>query len=185
MTLEEAARLAGGLHWVESRLFEVLGGWVASTPEVEVKLLFDRHSQHHAWRARQWWDRLPVLAGVDRDALCVAPSAAGDDAASALAALDHTVTRLAGAYRVAVPRLVVAYVDLRSRANPASDGSMIRTLEVVSADLTADWREGEAKLQAMLPTPAAIDAAAGAVSLLERTLLGSPAGAGGDQARPV
>ena len=65
MLLEDAARLAGSHRWIESRLFEILGGWVASTEEVHAKLLFDRHSQHHAWRAAQWWDRLPVSSGLD------------------------------------------------------------------------------------------------------------------------
>ena len=106
MLLDEAARRAGGHRWVEARLFEILGGWVASTDEVDAKLLFDRHSQHHAWRADQWWDRLPVLADVDRPGLVVAPSPGVGALAGGLADLDGTIPRLAGAYRVALPRLV-------------------------------------------------------------------------------
>ncbi|HET9077741.1 MAG TPA: hypothetical protein VFN68_12485 [Acidimicrobiales bacterium] len=83
-SLDESARLAGSHAWFERRMFEILGSWVASTPDPAVKLMLDRHSQHHAWRARQWWDRLPVLADVDRDAL-IEP--AGAAVAAALARL--------------------------------------------------------------------------------------------------
>ncbi|HWE57130.1 MAG TPA: hypothetical protein VG435_16590, partial [Acidimicrobiales bacterium] len=78
-SLDESAAWAGRHRWIENRLYEVAGAWVPSTPDVEVKLLFDRHSHHHAWRAAQWWDRLPVLADVDRDAQCRPPSASWDD----------------------------------------------------------------------------------------------------------
>ena len=83
LTLDDAARLAGAHRWAEMRLFEVMGSWVAGTDDVDAKLLFDRHSQHHAWRAGQWWERLPVSAGVDRDGLVVAPSPAVQAAAAA------------------------------------------------------------------------------------------------------
>jgi hypothetical protein len=169
--LEEAARLAGGHRWVELRLFEILGTWVSSTDDVDAKLLFDRHSQHHAWRAEQWWDRLPVLADVDRDALVEVPSAEVAAAGDSLAALEPTVDRLAGAYRVALPRLAAAYLGHRLQANFASDGAAIRTLDLLLPDVTADWREGEALLQHRLLNAPAVDAAAAAVAQLERMLV--------------
>jgi len=180
MTLGEAARLAGGHRWVEGRLFEILGGWVASTAEVDAKLLFDRHSQHHAWRADQWWDRLPLLADVDRDALVVAPSAAVADAVDALAEVAAArsevagaVTRLAGVYRVALPRLARAYQRHRSQSSPASDGATIRTLDLLLPDVAADWREGEFLLQKLLVDEAAVETAAATVARLERLMAGS------------
>ena len=154
--------------WAESRLFEILGGWVASTDEPEAKLLFDRHSQHHAWRAQQWWDRLPVLADVERDGLIQPPTPAAAAAAVGLAGLDSTVPRLAGAYRVALPRLVAAYHGHRLRADPTSDGSVIRTLDLLLSDVVGDWREGEVFLQLLLTDEAAVGRAAAAVASLER-----------------
>jgi hypothetical protein len=127
MLLDEATGLAGGHFWAESRLFETLGAWVASTDEPAAKLLFDRHSQHHAWRAQQWWDRLPVLADVDRDRLIQPPTPAVAAGAAALAGLEGATARLAGVYRVALPRLFAGYQRHRQRADPASDGSAIRT----------------------------------------------------------
>jgi hypothetical protein len=169
--LEEAARLAGGHRWVEGRLFEILGGWVATTADIDVKLLFDRHSQHHAWRADQWWDRLPQLADVERDAYVLAPSTGAAEAAAALAGLEGTVPRLAGAYRVALPRLAGAYQGHRSAANPASDGAAIRTLDLLLPDVTSDWREGEVLLQGLIVDRAAVEAATATAARIESLLV--------------
>jgi hypothetical protein len=171
LTLGEGARLAGGHRWVEARFFEILGGWVTSTADVDAKLLFDRHSQHHAWRADQWWDRLPVLADIDRTSLVVAPSPEAAVAADDLAALEGTVARLAGAYRVGLPRLAGGYQRHRSQTNPASDGAAIRTLDLLLPDVAADWREGEILLQCLLTDDAAVQEAASTVARLERVIV--------------
>ena len=172
VSLEDSARLAGAHCWSERRLFEIVGGWVASTQEPAVKLMLDRHSQNHAWRAAQWWDRLPVLAGVDRDALVAAPGAPAAAAMEALQALEGTVARLAGAYRVALPRLFSAYTAHRAAAGPVSDGATLRTLGIVGPDLASDWGEGEVALQGLLRDEAAVGDAAGAVRGLEALLAG-------------
>lgn len=169
--LDEAARRAGGYRWAEGRLFEILGGWVASTPEPAVKLMLDRHSQHHAWRAGQWWDRLPVLAGVDRDALVTAPDPAAAAWTDALGALRGTVERLAGAYRVAVPRLAAAYEQGRALLSQVADGSSLRTVDLVVRDLEADWREGEIALQVLLVDGAGVEAASVTASRLETMIV--------------
>jgi hypothetical protein len=172
LLLDEGARWAGGHRWVESRLFEILGSWVPTTDDVDAKLLFDRHSQHHAWRAAQWWERLPVLADVDRDALVVAPSPQVAAAAEDLAAVEGTVARLAGAYRVALPRLAGAYHEHRLLANPASDEAAIRTLDLLLPDVGADWRHGEVLLQSLLVDAGLVQAAATTVARLEVVLVG-------------
>ncbi len=167
ITLEQGARRAGAYRWAEARLFEILGGWVTSTPEQEAKLLLDRHSQHHAWRARQWWDRLPLLAGVDRDALVDAPSPDAAAAADALAGTEGTVARLAALYRVALPRLVAAYTVHRQQATPLSDGATLRTLDLVGRDAEGDWREGEVLLQGLIVDVSSAQVAASSAGRLE------------------
>jgi hypothetical protein len=167
LTLEDSARLAGGHCWVERRLFEVLGGWVDSTPEPAVKLMFDRHSGHHAWRAGQWWDRLPVLADVDRTALLAADPAALAEVVRNLAAAPPTVGRLAGAYRFALPRLWNGYARHLALTSPTSDGAAMRTLRMAMADVEADWREGEVLLQDLLCQPHLVRVAADTVAELE------------------
>jgi len=160
-TLEESAALMGGFRWVETRLFELLGAWVPSAGEPEVMAMLDRHSQHAAWRAAQWWDRLPVVASIDRPSLVRAPSA-GYEAAVEVLGQDGLalVERLAGAYRVLFAHLAVGYRGLRAAATPWSDGPVMRTLGHVVPDLIEDWLEGEAALQSMLTV--ATDSGAGA-----------------------
>ena len=169
--LEESARLAGSHCWSERRMFEILGGWVASTSETDVKLMLDRHSQNHAWRAGQWWDRLPVLADVDRAGLVRAPGPAAEEAMRLLEETVDTVERLAGAYRFAVPRMFAAYGHHRAVANPVSDGSALRTLNLAASDLASDWGEGEIALQGLLISSAETERAAGTVGRLERLLV--------------
>lgn len=169
-SLEESARLAGAHRWAESRLFEILGGWVASTDELDARLMLDRHSHHCAWRAGQWWDRLPILADVDRSALCVAPGEMAERAADHLARVEGTVARLAVVYRSALPRLWSAYERHRSQAGPVADGSALRTLGMVLPDVAADWREGEMLLQQMLEGPEDVGEVARAVAAYEEIL---------------
>jgi hypothetical protein len=172
-TLDESARRAGHHLWAEARLFEALGGWVTSTADPDLKLMLDRHSKHCAWRAAQWEERLPVLADVDRGALRRPPSEAVARAVDRLAGLDSPVARLAGAYRVALPRLWAAYDRHRRAAGEVADGSTLRALAIVSADLGNDWREGELALQDLLADAAAVAEAARAVADLEELLAGT------------
>ena len=60
-TVEESARRIGHYGWIEMRLFEALGGWVATVPELDVKTMLGRHCYHHAWHAELWVKRLPEL----------------------------------------------------------------------------------------------------------------------------
>jgi hypothetical protein len=168
--LEARARVSGAHCWFEGRMFEILGAWVATTDEREAKLMFDRHSLHHSWRAAQWQERLPVVAGLDVDIMVAAPAAATEKALAALAEMRGSVRRLAGAYRVAIPRLAAAYAADLATASTVSDGSAIRTLHIVGADLQADWREGEFALQRLIVDRAAADAASAVVAGLETML---------------
>ena len=60
-TVEESAARVGHYKWIEMRLFEVLGGWVATVPELDVKMRLGTHTYHHAWHAELWHKRLPEL----------------------------------------------------------------------------------------------------------------------------
>jgi hypothetical protein len=158
---------------MESRLFEVLGAWAADAEPTPVRLMFDRHSRHCAWRADLWWNRLPVLADVERASLSIPAWPAFAQVVEQLTQLTEPVDRLAGAYRVALPRTWAAYRSHRQLATEPADGSVLRTLEIVSTDLAADWQEGEAALQAALTDSAAVARSAATVAALEELLTGS------------
>lgn len=135
--------------------------------------MLDRHSQHHAWRARQWWDRLPVLDDVDREGLVVEPSPAVGAVMAELTQLLGTAIRLAGLYRVAMARVHVSYRDHRKLAGEVADSSIVRTLEIVGRDVVRDWTEGEAALQSLLISTESVDGAASTVARLELLLSGA------------
>ena len=67
--VEESARRVGNYKWVEMRLFEALGGWVATVPELDVKMRLGTHCYHHAWHAELWHKRLPELREMNPDRL--------------------------------------------------------------------------------------------------------------------
>ena len=71
-TVEETARRVGHYKWIEMRLFEVLGGWVATVPELDVKMRLGTHCYHHAWHAELWHKRLPELREMNPERLTVA-----------------------------------------------------------------------------------------------------------------
>ena len=71
-SVEESARRVGNYKWIEMRLFEVLGGWVATVPELDVKLRLGTHCYHHAWHAELWHKRLPELREMNPDRLTAA-----------------------------------------------------------------------------------------------------------------
>lgn len=152
-TLHEAARRAGHLRWIEMRLFEALGRWVATVPEVEAKLLLGAHSFHHAWHADLWLERIPVLRDVDPEALTVPPNdelVAFVDALIEPQAPELTIEKLAGVYRVLVPAKVAAYRFHLANTSPITDAPTIRALGHILQDELADWQDGEALLQALV-----------------------------------
>ncbi|MBW3615381.1 MAG: hypothetical protein KY439_08755, partial [Actinobacteria bacterium] len=86
LSLEEAARRLGHYRWLEMRLFEVLGGWVGSVPQLDVKLRLGPHSLHHAWHAELWEERLPQWREMTPANLTIPPSDAMVQFVEALAA---------------------------------------------------------------------------------------------------
>ena len=173
-TLEESARRLGHYAWTEARLFELIGGWVATVPEIDVKLRIAPHSHHHAWHADLWRGCLPKLREMAADDL-IRP--AGPDVDAFVAALaepqapELTIEKLVGAYRVAVPHLVAAYTHHQGRTSAVADAPTIRTLGIVLRDELDDWREGELALQTLLRTPADVARAAARQAELESVLV--------------
>lgn len=153
LMLAETARRVGSYAWVEMRLFEILGAWVASAPEVGVKLRFGTECYHHAWHAELWRARLPHLDQVDLDDLTAAANEQLEAFMAGLAAPaepDQTIEKLVGLYRVLLPHKVTAYTEHLRAASIVSDAPIIRALNLALADELADWRSGEILVQAHL-----------------------------------
>lgn len=173
-TVEETARRVGNYKWIEMRLFEALGGWVATVPELDVKLRLGTHCYHHAWHAELWHKRLPELREMNPDRLTTPPN---DELVQFVAALtepeapDQTIEKLVGVYRVLIPALVAAYTYHRNNTSTITDAPTIRSLGFALQDLQDDWRDGEMMLQSLIETPEEVRRAADHQVKLQTLLL--------------
>ncbi|MBW3557414.1 MAG: hypothetical protein KY454_10825 [Actinobacteria bacterium] len=172
--LEEAARRLGHYRWIEMRLFEILGGWAASVPEVAVKLLLAPHSFHHAWHSELWHKRLPQLREMSPEAMTVPPNDTMVEFVDALVAPkdpDETIEKMVGVYRVLIPHKITAYGFHLDHTEVTTDGPTIRWLRHVLQDEMDDWREGEMLIQSLLQTPDEVQRAAAHQARLEALLV--------------
>lgn len=169
-TVEESARRAGHYAWIEMRLFEALGGWVATVPELDVKTTLGRHCYHHAWHAELWVKRLPELREMRPERLIKPPNV---DLEAFVAALtepegrDLTIEKLVGVYRVLLPRKIAAYTYHLNATSRITDAPTIRSLGFILDDEATDWREGEMLLQSLIQTDDEVARAARRQSELE------------------
>jgi hypothetical protein len=147
-TLEVTARRVGHARWIEQRCFELLGGWVTSTPEPDVKIVFARQSHHHAWHAELFEKVLPLANGFTADGLVTAPSTEWSRFIDDLAAVPGTGDRLVGAYELLIPATLGEYEQWLDIADRVRDAPLRRWLGFVIADERADLAEGRAVLAA-------------------------------------
>ena len=151
-TLEETARRLGNYAWTELRVSEVLGGWVATTAELEVKLALGTQCYHHAWHAELWHRGLPELREMRPDRLTVPANDQVVALLDAISEADATIERLVGAYRVLLPRKIAAYTHHLERSSAVADAPVIRSLRFALGDEMDDWRAGEMLLQSLIST---------------------------------
>jgi hypothetical protein len=167
------AGLVGEYRWIETRLYAILGAWVADFPLVGVRVHLDAQSMRHAWHAELFADRLPVRAGVDPDAL-TRPSAATVALFAALEGIEApevggtstgsaddgeapprpgALPLVAGLYRVVLPRLVTTYTRHLRVAAPVADAPLMRAIRLVLRDEVEDWLAGERLVQRLVMRP--------------------------------
>jgi len=170
----ESARRVGNYKWIEMRLFEALGGWVATVPELDVKLVLGRHCYHHAWHAELWDKRLPELREMNRERLTLPPNdamVAFVDAVREPEAPELTIEKLVGVYRVLIPRKIAAYTFHLNATSRITDAPTMRSLNFILQDEFDDWREGEMLLQSLIATPEEVERAATRQRELEGLML--------------
>ena len=156
-TVEETARRIGNYKWIEMRLFEALGGWVATIPELDVKLRLGTHCYKHAWHAELFHKRLPELREMNPERLTVPANdgvKAFMDAITEPEAPELTIEKLVGVYRVLIPRKIAAYTFHMNNTSTITDAPTIRFLRLALQDELEDWRDGEMLIQSMLIEPA-------------------------------
>jgi hypothetical protein len=172
--VEETARRVGHYKWAEMKLFEALGGWVATVPELDVKLRLGTHCYHHAWHAELWHKRLPELREMNPERRTVPANEAMVRFVAALTepeAPELTIEKLVGVYRVFIPHFVAAYTFHRHNTSEITDAPTIRSLGFILQDELDDWRDGEMMIQSLLLSPADVERAAAHQAKLETILV--------------
>ena len=152
MTLDESARRLGQIVWFERRLFEVMGRWVASTPEASVKLTLARQSRHHGDHAAAVEVILPETR--DHDPAVLVASTDPAEVARFVEVEDRAGTdeRLRSVIDELLPHQLGACEAFLAEASPVRDGPAIRALIFVLAEERAELTD-LASLRDTLPDP--------------------------------
>jgi len=161
-TVEETAKRVGHYKWIEMRIFEVMGGWVATVPELDVKLRLGTHTYHHAFHSELWHKRLPELREMNPERLTQPPNAEMEafvEAMSTPEAAGQTIEKLVGLYRVLLPHLIAAYTYHLNNTSQITDAPTIRSINFCLLDDMEEWREGEMILQSLITSDEAVERA--------------------------
>jgi len=165
-TIDELAQRCGQYCWIENRLFALTGMWagtpmMAGTPtaaglpiapgasapiEAEMRVIASEMSSWHGFVAGQWRDRLPVRAGVDAEALVVAPPGPLGPALELLEAETDLTRALGGLTEQILPALLVAYDEHLAQASPVSEAPVCALLGLVRPRIQLEI-EGGRELQ--------------------------------------
>ncbi len=101
------------------------------------------------------------------------PVVPGDDASEVAPELPGTLPRLAGLYRVVLPRLVVSYERHLAATALPTDAPIIRALRLVLNDEIEDWRAGEQLIERLVTRPHDVAAVVDYQRRLESALVGA------------
>ena len=127
-TIGELAERCGHYCWVEHRLFELAGAWAGEDSQPAIRVFLSAFSRQHGLLATEWYERLPVRAGVDRAALVLPPPGGLEGVLDGLSAEPDLKARLAGLTGVVLPQLIATYDGHLAEASPVREGTVMALL---------------------------------------------------------
>jgi hypothetical protein len=127
LSVKEKAEYLGVFRWIEVFLMETLAGWVPTTPEMEIKVLFGRH----VWESAQNADGLGKRTFELRAPLhyTVKPLESMAEFLEGLRGLQNTGDRIFAFYDVVVPAVVERYQGYLNRTDTLLDEPSVRVIE--------------------------------------------------------
>lgn len=183
LSLHDAAVRHGAFSWTEQRLFTLTGAWAAAPgPGDDARCALFEWSAQHAWHAQLWADRLPVLAGVDREPLVRPPSDAvatalemliprpGDPRGGHGAPGAEAAGVLAVLAKIVLPGLLAAYRGHAEHLVPVADRPAARALALVLRDEVEQLRALERLSSAESVRTSGASSVGAAVARAERLL---------------
>lgn len=171
-SVEQNAAWIRNYRYAEERMFRVLAGWIALTPELSVKLLMARHVWDCAQHADILGKRLPELRATPQ-----VSQPANEDFVSFMQAIeeheghDSTIERLVGIYRVLKPHLLTVYQGHLAQTNPVFEPPTQRILQRLIGEERAHIEEGRQILDDLTRTVAKRERALEWQIRLERLLV--------------
>jgi hypothetical protein len=127
-TIDELAERCGGYCWVEQRLFELTGAWAGEEADPGLRVFLSSFSRQHGLLAAEWYDRLPVRAGVDRAALVKPPAGPLEEAFDMTAAQPDLAARVAALLGSFLPQITASYGEDLAQASPVREGPVMAVL---------------------------------------------------------
>lgn len=164
----------------------ILGGWIALTPEVDVKLLFGRHVWDCAQHADLWGRRLPELrAKAQESEPASAEVVAIFERLETAAAPGQTIERVVSIYRVIKPHLATVYERHLAVANPVYEPPTRRILMRCIEEERRHAAAGARVLERLVTRDAALTARAREWERVLLQALGAARGITGDVEPPL
>jgi hypothetical protein len=127
-SIDELAERCGGYCWVEQCLFEVTGAWACEEADPGLRVFLSSFSRQHGLLAAEWYDRLPVRAGVDRAALVKPPAGPLQDAFDMMVAQPDLAAQVAMLVGSVLPHIMASYEEDLAQASPVSEGPVMAVL---------------------------------------------------------
>jgi hypothetical protein len=150
-SVESSAQRVRHYRYAEERMMRTLGGWIALTPELPVKVLFGRHVWDCAQHADLWGRRLPELRAPAQQSEPANDRFVGFmDRLDAREAAGESLERVVGVYRVLKPHLLATYRAHLAAANPVYEPPTRRILERCIAEEERHVAAGAVVLERLL-----------------------------------
>ena len=137
--VEAVARRVRNFRYAEEWIMMILGGWIATVPELPVKTGLGKIIWETAQAADRLGKRLPELrCGTRSVSTSEAPNEGFAAFVRSIAEPEspaHTIEKLAGVFDVLLPHLAEAYERMAAETDPIADAPTVRILEDALADL--------------------------------------------------
>lgn len=136
--VEAVARRVRNFRYAEEWIMTLLGGWIATIPELPVKVGLGRIIWETAQAADRFGARLPELRCGTRSA--TASEAPNEGFAAFIRAVAEpespveTIEKLVGVFDVLLPHLMETYERTAAETDPIADAPTIKILEEALAD---------------------------------------------------
>ena len=155
--VEAVARRVRNFRYAEEWIMMILGGWLATIPELPVKTGLGRIIWETAQAADRLGNRLPELrCGTRSVATSEAPNEGFAAFVRSIAEPElpvHTIEKLTGVFDVFLPHLAESYRRMAAETDPIADAPTIKILEESLADSARHIEWGREVLDTLCASP--------------------------------